>query len=566
MKKIYLIVLGSLMLVSCGDFLDITPQNSITDPFGSASSIALYVNDVYSSLDGPLYQWDAIGDMYNRSMFDNAFTDDLYSNDNRWNLFSFTASSAPFDRWTDCYEAIRKANVGIEKIGESDKLTGKEKTRFLGDMHFLRAMFYLELWRFYGPVPLIKSSLDRTEDDIYIARSDERTILEFIVEEFGIAAEMLPQRLDDSELGRATRGAAFGMMAVAYLHAAGTVDQSYYENACRTADMFISGDLKGIYDLFRTGNTPQERYQNIFLEQYEYNCEVIFDIQYAYPYKFSTLQTVASPPKHSSDGYGWGNRDNPTQEIVDAYEMSDGSEFDWSNPEHAAHPYENRDARFYASILYNGAMWKGEPLYTSTNIWSSSQGRFVPNAPNGWGTATNSTPTGYYMRKHMNENVVAGADNRTKGVGGGHNLIVLRYAEILLIYAEAKNEILSAPDNTVYNAVNAVRLRAGQPELPPGLSKEQMRERIRKERRIELAFENKRYFDIVRWRAGEEFLNGEIHGMRITYSGNGNSPDILYERAVLVKKEFDSGKNYLLPVPQNAMDRNPKLYPNNPGW
>ncbi len=565
-KLLFNIMVSGALVCSCDDFLDITPQNSITDPFNSASSIALYVNDVYSSLDGPLYSWDAIGDIYNRSMFDNAFTDDLFSNDNRWNLFSFTASSAPFDRWTDCYEAIRKANEGITKIGVSEKLTESERSRFLGDLHFLKGMFYLELWRFYGPVPLIDKVLDRTEDDIYYSRSDEKAVLEYIVSEFRQAADLLPVRLEDAELGRATKGAAIGMMASAYLHGAGTVDEAYYEDACNTAEEFITGDLKGVYDLFRTGTTPQERYQNLFLEQYEYNCEVIFDIQYAYPYKFSTLQTVASPPKHSTDGYGWGNRDNPTQEIVDEYEMKDGSFFDWSNPEHAAHPYENRDARFYASILYNGAMWKGETLYTSTNVWSSSQGRFVPNSPNGWGTATNSTPTGYYLRKHMNENVVAGADNRTQGVGGGHNLIVLRYAEILLIYAEAKNEILPAPDNTVYEAVNAVRIRAGQPELPSGLSKEEMRSRIRHERRVELAFENKRYFDIIRWRAGEEFLNKEIHGMRITYSGNGASPDVLYERSVLVKKTFDPGKNYLLPVPQNAMDRNPKLYPNNPGW
>ncbi len=567
MKKllIYITACGAITS-SCSDFLDITPQNSITNPFDSASSIALYVNDVYSSLEGPLYQWDALGDIYNRSMFDNAFTDDLYNNDNKWNLFSFTASSAPFDRWTACYEAIRKANVGIEQLGVSEKLTEKEKERFLGDMHFLRAMFYLELWRFYGPVPLIEKSLDRTKDDIYIARSDEQTILEFIVAEFDLASKMLPSELDDKELGRATQGAALGMMAVAYLHAAGTIDEAYYENAYKTADILISGDLKGTYDLFRTGVTPQERYQNLFLEQYEYNCEVIFDIQYAYPYKFSTLQTIASPPKHATDGYGWGNRDNPTQEIVDAYEMNDGSYFDWSNPTHSANPYANRDARFYASILYNGALWKGETLYTSTNVWSSAQGRFVPNAPNGWGTATNSTVTGYYLRKHMNESVVAGADNRTKGVGGGHNLIVLRYAEILLIYAEARNETLAAPDQTVYDAVNAVRVRAGQPVLPQGLSRTQMRDRIRHERRIELAFENKRYFDIIRWKAGTEYLNNEVHGMRITYSGNGSSPTIRYERPVLIKKEFDPGKNYLLPVPQNAMNRNPNLYPNNPGW
>ena len=131
MKKllIYITACGAITS-SCSDFLDITPQNSITNPFDSASSIALYVNDVYSSLEGPLYQWDALGDIYNRSMFDNAFTDDLYNNDNKWNLFSFTASSAPFDRWTACYEAIRKANVGIEQLGVSENSPKRKKSVF----------------------------------------------------------------------------------------------------------------------------------------------------------------------------------------------------------------------------------------------------------------------------------------------------------------------------------------------------------------------------------------------------------------------------------------------------
>mgnify|MGYP002536880452 CR=1 FL=1 len=570
MKKvvIYFFIVCGVSLTSCSDFMNITPQDSITPNavFSSLSSTRLFINDVYACLNGPLYDWTAIGKTYNKSMFDNAFTDDMVNNDNAWNQFNFTASSAPFERWTACYKAIRKANEGIENLKESEVLTQEEKERFLGDLYFLRGMFYFELFRFYGKLPIIEQVLNKEEDEIFLPRSSEEEVVEFILNDFQLAADYLPKDITDTELGRATKGAAIGMKALVYLHAAGVLDATYYEDAYKTADILINGELKGKYDLFRIGNSPEEIFHNLFLEEYEYNQEVIFDIQFAYPYKASALQTLASPPKHGIDDYGWGNRDNPTQEIVDAFEMKDGTEFSWNNPVHAANPYDNRDARFYASILYNGAFWKGDVLYTSTNIWSDVEQRFVINSPNGFASASNSTFTGYYLKKHMNESVIAGYSNRGLGVGGGHNLIVLRYAEILLVYAEAKNEVLPAPDQSVYDAVNTVRQRAGQPVLPSGLSQIEMRERIRRERRIELAFENKRYFDIVRWREGNKYLNQQCHGMKISYSKVNGEIVPKYERVNLVKKVFDENKNYLLPVPQSAINKNPKLYPNNPGW
>lgn len=569
MKKVIIYFSLVCSLSSCADFMNITPQDSITpdDVFSSFTSTRLFVNNVYESLKGPLYEWTAIGKTYNKSMFDNAFTDDMVNNDNAWNLFNFTASNAPFERWTSCYEAIRKVNEGIENVNKSEALTMAEKERFLGDLHFLRAMFYFELFRFYGQLSIIDKVLHKEEDEIFLNRNSEEDVLEFILSDFQKAADYLPKDIENAELGRATRGAAIGMKALVYLHAAGVVDEKYYKNAYETADILINGDLKDKYSLFRTGATPEEVFHNLFLETYEYNQEVIFDIQFAYPYRTSELQTLASPPKHGIDDYGWGNRDNPTQEIVDAFEMKDGSNFDWNNPQHAANPYANRDARFYASILYNGVEWKGDVLYTSTNIWSKADKKFVTNAPNGLASANNSTFTGYYLKKHMNESVVAGYSNRGLGVGGGHNLIVLRYAEILLTYAEAKNEVLAAPDKAIYDAVNLVRQRAGQPDLPNGLSKEEMRTRIRNERRVELAFENKRYFDIIRWKAGDTYLNKECHGMKITYSRDAQGNIIpKYERFVLVKKTFDINKNYLLPIPQTAVNKNPNLYPNNPGW
>ena len=214
-----------------------------------------------------------------------------------------------------------------------------------------------------------------------------------------------------------------------------------------------------------------------------------------------------------NQAYGWG-ANPPTQNIVDAFEMKDGSAFDWNNPDHAADPYANRDERFYADILYHGIMWKGAELSLSSNRFDNGT-EVQNNLPNGLNSTKNErTKTGYFIRKHQWEAVICGWGNQT-GIDNGGNLIVLRYAEILLIYAEAKNEV-SGPDDKVYEAINQVRRRAGQPDLPIGLSKDEMREKIRQERRIELCFENKRFFDIIRWREGEKYLNEPLMGMNAT--------------------------------------------------
>lgn len=571
MKKIlYSILCSALFLSSCDDFMDITPTDSITDDgvWTSANSTMLFISNVYNDLAypysnnsnttaNPLYSFQGLGNV----MFDNAFTDDMIglgeTSTNKWNLFDFTASSAPFDRWSFCYASIRKTNIALKNLEVSTVLTQADKTRLMGDMYFLRGLFYLELFRFYGGVPLIDKPLDRNLDEIFLPKNTAEETLEFIVSDFQNAADRLPVTVIDTELGRATKGAAIGLKAVAYLHGAGTVDSKYYSKAAETANILISGELAGAYSLFKGG------FANLFLEENEHNSEVIFDIQYAYPYRWSGFQTICAPPVPANGGYGW-SKGHPTQDLVDAFEMKDGSVFDWNNSGEAANPYANRDERFYGTILYNGEKWKGNTLYTSTNLPTNLS---ATNNPNGlWNTAKKeATKTGYYIRKHQNESVVCGWDNRGKGIGGGYNLIFLRYAEILLTYAEAENEV-NGPSDAVYNAVNSVRNRAGQPNLPTGLKKEDMREKIRHERRVELAFEGKRFFDIIRWNAGEVFLNHPVHGCAVTYKlGLDGKPAPTYKVFEVCEKKFIAPKNNLLPIPQSAIDKNPKLVQNS-GW
>lgn len=589
-----------MALGSCTDFMDIESRTTITDDavWSSKSATTMYVTETYNStLDGPLYcMTKGIRDWWS---FDHAWTDDMgISGYISLSEFSFTAATIPEpfkSRWDALYKNIRRTNLGLEKIAESEVLTEAEKERFLGDMYFLRALNYLELWRFWGGVPLVKKALDKETDDIYYERSTSEETMKFIIDDFSEAAKRLPKRseLPAEEYGRATKGAAVGFQAVTYLHAAGVIDPEYYKDAASTADILISGELQGEYRLFGENegdpnekSTPEklskkaENFANLFLEPYEGNEEVIFDVQYKNPERHQQgYQTVAAPgyPGVGSD-YGWGFS-NPSQMIVDAFEMQDGTPFDWNDPEKAAHPYENRDARFYASILYDGVVWKDSTLSLSTNryVWDENDRRkwknVKDNLPNGlYSSKVEATKTGYFIRKHQNESVSCGTANRYLNKDGeGGNLIVLRYAEILLTYAEAKNEV-SGPDQSVYDAINHIRRRAGQPEIS-GLGQADLRERIRNERRVELAFENKRYFDIMRWRIGDKALTGPFYRMEITYQRPAEmvqtSPSVptYNPKSVYFTRTFDPQKNYLLPIPQHAINRNPKLVGHqNPGW
>lgn len=562
MKKIVYSILCSVLLLatSCTDFMDdIKPTNSITDEgiWETESSAMLFMSQVYRDLDGPYYSVNG----FNDHAMDILFTDDCIqigeTASNKWNLFDFNASSAPLDRWSNRYTSIRRANIALQKIPESP-LAEDVKTRLMGDAYFLRAMFYLELFRWYGAAILIDKPLDRNTDDIFLARSTPEETLQFIISDFQNAANRLPVTVADEELGRATKGAALGMMAVTYLYAAGVVDAKYYQNAAETARILVSGDLQGTYSLYQDG------FANMFLEENEHNCEVIFDIQFAYPYRWSSAQTVLAPPQPGTPAeYGW-SKDHPTASLADEFEMADGVPFDWNNPEHAAAPYENREERFYATLHYDGKPWKGQILYTAQNTPTNLNLRENPNGMYSVDKPS-CTKTGYYIGKYMNENVLCGYDNRGRGVGGGHNFIVLRYAEILLTLAEAENEV-NGPTTEVYEAINAIRSRVGLPGLPTGLSKDEMRTRIRHERRVELALECKRWFDIQRWKIAEDVLNEDAYGCLVTYV---EQPDgtigRTYERVFVCDKTFTTPRDYLLPIPQSARDKNPNL-DQNPMW
>jgi len=244
---------------------------------------------------------------------------------------------------------------------------------------------------------------------------------------------------------------------------------------------------------------------------------------------------------------GWGGT-QPTQNLVDEYEMTDGLAFNVSPLYNANKPYKNRDPRFGASILYDSAMWIGGEI------------ELKQGGKEGIGTANDATKTGYNLRKFMDTTIIkVNPDN------GYNNWIVIRLGEVLLNYAEAQNEAIG-PDQSVYDAVNAIRQRpsVNMPPLPAGLTQLQMRNKIRHERTVELAFEEQRFFDLRRWKGAdgkylaETILNSPVYGLKTSNDRSTRTKFKLEDRVYLPKHR-------LLPIPQSEININRNLV-QNPGW
>lgn len=544
MKHYITILLISFFFVRCADsMLDIQPSDQLSDytVWDTPSTANLFLNDIYNSLNnGPIGgNWLQLPAQVSNDILDN------YTDNSTYGPMGGTFSATLFDNgsysptnllftntWRRMYENIRKCNLFIEKINTTD-FDEDIKKNMIAQARFLRVYYYKILIDIYGGVPLITRVLDRSGDEeIEYPRSSYEECITFIQEECIAAAADLPLVVTGLDIGRATKGAALMLKGSAELYA------ERWQEAAETHKQIMELD---VYDLF-----PD--YVGLFYEDNENNEEVIFDVQYApivKPIRYNQYMGVPDIPS----GGGWGNCD-PTQELIDSYEFIDGKTKDEGSAMYdPANPYRHREKRFYASILYDGSTWRGKTLYTRLGIPNNV------NEINLTGIGGNRGRTGYFMRKLQDSTFQSTPTNLI-----GTNSIVFRYAETLLNYAEAQNEF-AGPDQSVYDAINKVRSRVEQPPLPTGLSKDQMRERIRRERRIELAFEGKWFYDIRRWRLAEGIFSRPMHGMKITEDNGVLKYEVVEVRKVL----FDANKNYLLPIPQYAIDQNSKLI-QNPGY
>ncbi|WP_138992279.1 RagB/SusD family nutrient uptake outer membrane protein [Larkinella sp. C7] len=526
-----------LGVFSCKDFLDVAPKDQISDDivWTDAATADLFLNNVYSGIPGPFNTFDP---------WEN-FTDNAMNGVNGLPsrvLYSpsvYTASNAP--NWWGQYANIRRANLFIEKVTASAFPDTWKKPK-LAEARFLRAYYFQLLWTAHGGVPIITNSLNQNTqgDAIFRARNTDEETYKFIVDECAAIVDDLPLK---AEAGRVSKASALTLKGWCELFWASPLkntanDKARWALAAATNKRVI--DL-GSHSLF-------SNYETQFYEDNNNNVEVLFAKQYLGGTALgSGKEGLWGPWMVGGVQKAYGGVD-PTQELVDEYAMANGLPIsDPASGYDPQNPYVNREKRFYQSIVYDGSTWVGAEMVMKQGVGS----RNATDLSN----TNEATNTGYYLRKGLNPKYT---------INGNHLLnsgsfIIYRYAEVLLSYAEAQNEAVG-PDASVYAAINQVRTRSELPNLKTGLTQAEMRVAIMRERRVELAFEERRWFDLMRLKLAEKNLNGTLHAMKIELVGG--KPVYTVIPAPEGGKTFFANKNYLLPIPQSALNQNTKLTQN----
>jgi len=453
--------------------------------------------------------------------------------------------------WNKHYQAIGRCNFIIENISRGkDKVTAEEYNRYIADAKFLRAYWYYKLTELFGDVPFQTkpvSSLAETQ----LAKTSKAEIITYILKDLDDAIKDLPLTVKTAEKGRTTKGAALALKTrVALLN-------SQWEVAVQAVT-----DLNalGLYSL-------DTSFDGLFtLNGQRSSKEVIFAVQYKYTY-----YTWRPQGTNTRMGQGYCSK-IPTQSLVDSYECTDGLAIDKSPLYNPQKPFLNRDSRLNSTIVVPGSIFLGyqfESHKDSVKCWNYNvtPAKRVANqdAINAYASFS-----GYCWRKYSESDPVLGV------IVSEVPHIILRYADVLLMYAEAKIE-LNQLDQSVYDAINLVRQRVNMPVIASGKSQSELRNIVRKERKSELAWEGVRLFDIRRWKLAEEVMVGPLFGRipkgllasapAIDEVGTPNYDNVSNktDMRVLETKVFNKNRDYLLPIPRLEIETN-KLLIQNQGY
>lgn len=534
---------SAFTLCSCNDFLDREEDSFIdkTATFDSYNRTKQYLTYAYSLLPEGLNRFS--GDALLGAATDDACFAIESSNIQQFNNGSWNALSNPDNVWDRYFAGIAKCctllensnhvNLDISRLDPAKRVEYENNLKDIrmwrAEAHFLRAYFNFELLKRYGPIPIIKSTLDINKDYSDTPRPTMKEVVEFIVKDCDMAAdslELTPWRNMNDAFGRATKGAALALKSRLLLYAASPlyVDFGDIDEANKPSDATLwkaaADAAKAVIDLNQY--ELASAYDDLFKNDFQ-NKEYIFVRRYPSNSDFEKSNFPVS--------YGGKGGTNPSQNLIDDYEMLDGTAFDWNDPVKAAHPFENRDERLLATVLMNGVLFKGKRVATYPGGADA-----MPNP--------NATKTGYYLRKFLNENV----NIQTGGGSDGHVVPLFRLAEIYLNYAEALNEYdPTNPDIAVY--LNKIRERVSLPDVPSGLTQEQMRTLIHHERRVELAFEEHRFWDVRRWKVASSTLGAPVKGVKITQDDAGN---FTYSPVQVEQRVFQP-KMYWYPIPQSEV-------------
>ena len=511
-------------------------------------------------------------------------------NNGSWNATNITRVPV----WAETYCSLRSINTFIDNIDRVPNMEQSEKDELTGEALFLRAYMHFLSLRCYGPIPILDYVVATDDDWGAIVRKPFDECVDAIVNDCVLAYGKLPTTRPKTEYGRPIKSAAYALRSRVLLYAASplyngntelarlkdtdtgknlisqTYDPEKWKLAADAAREALEEFTKAKLQLhYSKTNDPKDNYEEVFVENW--NDEIIWAKNMGNYWHHMWCSDPIS--------YGCPSIFNPTQEMVDAYQMANGEspilgyESDGKTPiinpaagyvesgntssastkgywpAGVRNMYTNREPRFYASINFAGQTWKHN--HTLELWYNGSDGKKYGSS--------DYCKTGYLMRKHNNINITS-----TPFVATQTTWNYFRVGEFYLNLAEAVNEFYG-PTEECYDAVNAIRERAGLPELPENLTQEQMRERIRHERRIELAFENHRFFDVRRWKIAPQTEGKAVHCLNIV-EGTSVSDNKFYERVLCEERVFDAPTHYFFPIAQGEVDKNPDRLVQNLGW
>jgi hypothetical protein len=552
MKKImkyFSLLFLCIFMANCNS-LDQMPTNQFTDEvfWSSLDRANMLLNMGYSQ-------------MYNRDKLwqDEALGDNLIEARGGANATSIrrgqaNSSTALFqDEWKWCFQGIKTSNVFIDHVDFIPDAEAAVKASLVAQARFIRAYLYFRLSNFYGDIPFFLGDITMTESK-EMTRTARATVLATLHQELDDIIPVLPKKEDLSaaERGRITKAAAVMLKARIYLM------QGDMDNVKRYCGYLIDNQNEyGHYSLFTTATPNYSAYENLFMSAFEYNDEVILD--YTYVPLTRTWNNFIDMVPQSVPGVRVAGR-VPTQSLVESYITTNGLPVSSANTKPTPYasdptynensPYVSRDPRLAATVIYDGAKWKDKSatgVYTETTV-------NIKSGIDAYG-AENATQSGYYVRKLFDP------DHETD-LKMSNNIIMMRYADVLLMYAEACERTNTFTNEVWDNTIRPIRARAGFTSAGaldfPGLTN--LREIIRRERRCELACEGLRYYDLIRWdglESANNLLSGVVYGAKLT-------PESDYIK--IDTYSYTPNRDEWWSLPQHDMDQIPTLRPNNPNY
>jgi len=587
MKKlanICMVFLLALVMASCSKSKDFLNKNSLTEfssssEWGDPALTATFINGIYNEIPADLaMNAGNVDESRNRD------ADGL-----NFNNMIITQDDGEYGNWSGAYQAIRHCNVAIENISKSsfgttlvDGVTLKD--RMIGEVHFLRAYIYFRLTSYYGGVPIIKNVYG-LNDSFKIAQNSYADCIKFVVSDLDSAANLLPIVESGDNDGRATKGAALALKSRVLLYSASDLHNPQKNNSVTngfphpellgytdgdpTARWQAAKDAAkavidmGIYSLYKpnpaSANEATQNYGDLFTSTK--SVEDIF-------VKYSSASTGGGIS-------GWGNAPNgwygnggvgAINDLVDAYDMADGSKFSRSIPAEAAQPYINRDPRLYATVLFEGNKYRQRPadliVYDPAGVgqfgtwqkWDNSTNQmylvYGLDTRNSIANSWNGNECAATMLKFLNKSVDIQKSNQDL------TLRWIRYGEVLLNYAEACIEL--GQDGEARTYINMIRQRAFMPDVTS--SGATLLADYRSERRIEMAYEDQRFFDVRRWMIGSDAYH-DVHGVQIVYNLNPDHTTAIIPTItpIVIRPGKWDNKAYFFPITRSELNKNDKL-------